>query len=325
MRQLPKSEAVALYKGILRLRRSEETLAELYKEKEMKTPTHFGIGQEAVAVGVCDALGADDVVFSHHRCHNHYLARGGSLSGLAAELYGRETGCARGRGGSVHLTDMESGFVASSAILGQTIAVAVGAALAFRLEDEARVAVSFFGDAALEEGVAYESFNFAALRKLPVLFVCENNGYSTESPLSVRQPGGTSFCERARAFQMPAAEVDGNDVFAVFEAAKRSVEQIRSGAGPMFLECFTYRWREHVGPYFDHEAGRTYRTREELEQWMEKCPLRRAAEALLECGYATRGELDQWANEEDRSISSAILQAHNGPWPDPKDLLEHVY
>ncbi len=180
------STRLRLHYELLRIRRIEEALAELYKEQEMRTPAHFSVGQEAVAVGVCAALTPQDVVYSGHRCHAHYLAKGGDLAGLVAELYGRETGCAKGRGGSVHLTDMSVGMVASSAILGQTIPVAVGSALAFQMDASRRVAVSFFGDGAADEGVFHESLNWASVGKLPVIFICENNLYATHSPLSVR-------------------------------------------------------------------------------------------------------------------------------------------
>ena len=164
---------------MLRLRYAEQILAEHYKLQEIRTPVHFGIGQEAVAVGVCSALEKEDVIFSHHRCHNHYLAKGGDLDSFIAELYGRETGCSKGRGGSVHLTDVANGIIATSAILGQMTPLAVGAALSFKMDKKKNVSVSFFGDGALDEGVMYESFNYAAINELPVIFVCENNLYST--------------------------------------------------------------------------------------------------------------------------------------------------
>ena len=271
---------IKLYRSLLRIRKAEETLAELYKEKEMRTPTHFGIGQEAVAVGVCEALDKTDVAYSHHRCHTHYLAKGGSLLGLVAELYGRVDGCSQGRGGSVHLTARDVGFIGSSPILGEGVALAVGSALAFKMDSASRVAVTFFGEATCEEGVFYESLNYASVQKLPVLFACENNLYSTESPLSVRQPAGTELVERVRAFKVGGERVDGNDVVAVYDAAARAVKRIRDGQGPYFLECMTYRWREHVGPMFDHELNRTYRTREEVEEWMTRCPVKRSKDAL---------------------------------------------
>jgi TPP-dependent pyruvate/acetoin dehydrogenase alpha subunit len=314
-----------LYRWILRVRRSEQRLAELYKQGTMRTPTHFGVGQEAVAVGVCQALEQRDVIYSHHRCHNHYLAKGGSLLGLVAELFGRETGCSRGRGGSVHLTDLDAGVVATSAILGQTIAVAVGSALAFKMDRAPRVAVSFFGEAACEEGVFYESINYAAIHRLPVLLVCENNLYSTESPLCSRQAPGSSLCERVRSFKMTAEEVDGNDLFSVFDAAERAKQRCLAGEGPVFLECFTYRWLEHVGPHFDHELGRTYRSREEVEAWMARCPVERTRRALLAEGLASEAELAAWQGEIDLEIEEAVARAQEAPWPDPKDLFENVY
>ena len=166
---------ISLYRNMLRIRNAEITLAELYKQKEMRTPTHFGVGQEGIAVGVCEALRVDDVVYTHHRCHTHYLAKGGSLLGLVAELYGREAGCSRGRGGSVHLTDTRVGMMGSSPILGQGIALATGSALAFKMDGLDRVAISFFGEGTFDEGIVYECFNYASVNKLPVLFVCENN------------------------------------------------------------------------------------------------------------------------------------------------------
>jgi len=314
-----------LYRKLLWLRHSEEKLVQLYKEQQMRTPTHFGTGQEAVAVGVCEALEKTDVIYSHHRCHNHYLAKGGGLESLAAELYGRDTGCSGGRGGSVHLTSRAHGFVASSAILAQTIPVATGSALSFKMDGQPRVAACFFGEAACEEGACYESMNYAAIHQLPVLYVCENNLYSTESPLHVRQPKGTQLCERARAFKIPAETVDGNDVFAVYRAAASAVESIRGGNGPRFLECMTYRWREHVGPHFDHDQNRTYRSREELEAWMDKCPVKRAAAYLLDRNLATQPDLDRWRAEVDEEIQSAVTAAKEAAWPSASTLFDHVW
>ncbi|RJF76902.1 thiamine pyrophosphate-dependent dehydrogenase E1 component subunit alpha [Azospirillum cavernae] len=314
-----------LYRSVFRLRRIEERLADLYREQTMRTPAHFGVGQEAVASGVCEALGARDVVYSHHRCHNHYLARGGKLAGLAAELYGRIDGCARGRGGSVHLTARDQGFIVSSAILGQTVAVACGSALAFRMDGVPGVAVSFFGEATCEEGVFYESLNYAAINRLPVLFVCENNLYSTESPLSVRQPAGTALTDRAAAFKVEAHQVDGNDVFEVWNAARHAVDSIRSGGGPVFLECMTYRWLEHVGPKFDHEAGRSYRSREELDHWIARCPVRHARERLLAEGLVSKAELDAWSDAVEQEIDDAVATARDSAWPDAADLFENVH
>lgn len=323
---LPKEESVArLYRQLLWLRQSEDMLAKLYTEQEMRTPTHFGTGQEAVAVGVCEALEREDVVYSHHRCHNHYLAKGGCLTKLAAELYGRIDGCSAGRGGSVHLTDRDKGFVISSAILAQTIPVATGSALAFKMDGKPHIAVCFFGEATCEEGAFYESMNYASIHKLPVLFVCENNLYSTESSLAARQPEGTELCERARSFKIRAEQVDGNDVYAVNEAANAAVAEIRAGKGPVFLECMTYRWREHVGPNFDHDSNRTYRSKEELERWMQRCPVKRASQYLLEKKIVTEGDLNRWLVEIEENVKQAVALAKQSDWPHASALFDHVW
>jgi pyruvate dehydrogenase E1 component alpha subunit len=291
----------------------------------MRTPTHFGIGEEAIAVGVSETLRGDDVVYSHHRCHTHYLAKGGSLLGLVAELYGREAGCSRGRGGSVHLTDRSVGFIGSSPILGQSIALATGSALAFRMDGVARVAVAFFGEAVFEEGVLYEAMNYASVNRLPVLYACENNFYSTESPACVRQPEGTELCERVRAMKIPAKRIDGNDVVAVFDAAQQAVASIRAGNGPYFLECETYRWREHVGPMYDHELGRTYRTKEEVEAWKKRCPVVRAEQRLLAKKIASPFQIEAWKGAVRAEFADVLAKAKASPWPDPSTLFDNVY
>ena len=315
---------VSSYKSLLRIRRIEEMIADEYRNGTMRTPTHFGIGQEAVAVGVCDALTTDDAVFSHHRCHTHYLAKGGDLMGLVAELLGREAGCSRGRGGSVHLTDRSVGFYASSPILGQASALAVGAALAFQMDRKSEISVAFFGDGACDEGAVWESLNFAAIRRLPVLFVCENNLYATESPLQVRQAKGTDLCERAKAFKVDSMKVDGNDVFAVFQAASDMVRQARDGEGPFFLECMTYRWREHVGPLWDHEVNRTYRTKEEVDAWIVKCPVEGCARALLQNQIATLDDMELWRQEIEAEISGVLSRAKEAPWPLASTLFDNI-
>lgn len=322
---LPAETEIGLYRQLIRVRHAEETLAALYKEKEMRTPTHFGVGQEAVAVGVCAALRNDDVVYTHHRSHTHYLAKGGSLLGLVAELYGREGGCSRGRGGSVHLTDRSVGMLGSSPILGEGIALAVGSALAFRMDGQSRVATSFFGEGTFDEGIVYECLNYASVNELPTLLVCENNFYATESPMEGRQPVGTDLCERVASFKIKAEHIDGNDVVAVFDAAARAVAHIRSGKGPYFIECETYRWLEHVGPMFDHELGRSYRTKEEVEAWMQRCPVRRGAARLLARKIATQPQLDQWMAETRAELTKVVAQAKASPWPDSSALFENAY
>lgn len=298
-----------LHREMLRIRLAELALAREYKGQQMKTPTHFAVGQEASAVGVCNALAKDDVVFSHHRAHHHYLARGGSLRALAAELYGREGGCSKGRGGSVHLTARDVGFIASTAILGQCIALAAGAALAFKLDKAKRVAVAFFGEGAGDEGVTWETFNYASLHKLPVLFVCENNIYATET----RQPETIDLCRRAAAFGLAVERVDGNDVMAVHEAATRLIARARDGGGPAFLECMTYRWLEHVGPNFDHVSGRTYRTEEELREWAKKDPIEISARGLMDTVLLYK--LQEMVEPIEREVEAEIAAARESPFP----------
>ena len=313
----------SLLRAMVRIRRVEETLAELYPAGEMRTPTHFSIGQEAVAVGVCGALRRDDVVYSGHRCHAHYLAKGGDLHGMVAELYGRETGCARGRGGSVHLNDPDVGVIASSAILGQTMAVAVGTALAFTMDRRDQLAVTFFGDGTVEEGIFHETLNFAVMRRAPVLFVCENNGFSTHTRLEVRQPASVSIHARAASYGMPSRLVDGNDVFAVHAAAREAVAHARGGAGPFFLECTTYRWREHVGPQWDYDKG--YRTKTEVDAWIARCPIRRASERLLSEGVSTLERIAAMGRASQIEVDEAVAAARAASFPAVEDLTLGTY
>lgn len=265
----------------------EESIAECIEAGEIECPCHLYIGQEAVAVGVCSNLRADDFVFSTHRSHGHYLAKGGNVEALLFEIFCRQSGCSAGWGGSMHVADMTVGLPGSSAIVGGTIPLAVGAALAFVTRGEDRVAVAFFGDGATNEGVFYESLNFAALRRLPVVFVCENNLYSTHLPVA-ECLANTDIAGKASAFGLPGDKVDGNDVLAVVGRAAVAVERARRGDGPTLLECLTYRWRGHVGPKYDVDRG--LRSREELATWMVRCPLMILEEHLSrECGV---GEAD---------------------------------
>jgi len=323
--EITPEQLIHLHRELVRIRQTEVTLAERYKLQQMRTPTHFGVGQEATPVGVCAALRDDDAAYSHHRSHNHFLAKGGSVYRLAAELFGRATGCSGGRGGSVHLTDRAHGFIASSAILGECVAAATGSALSFAMDRGDRVAVAFFGDAVAEEGAFYECLGYAALKRLPVLFVCENNGYATESPLGIRQPAGVSISARVNAFGIANHRVDGNDVREVFATVREVVAAMRRTPGPAFLECDTYRWLEHVGPFFDHEANRAYRTQAEVEAWMLKCPVRRSAARLMDLGLATGAQLADWEAEIQAGIEADIARAFQDPWPDPRTLLDRVY
>ena len=305
---------------MLRIRTAEEKIVAVYPQQQMRTPTHLSIGQEAVAVGVCTALKNDDQVFSGHRCHAHYLAKGGDLNAFFAELCGRETGSNRGRIGSAHLTDEKAGIYASP-ILGAMIPVAVGAAMSFKMDRSNRVAVAFLGDAAIEEGVFAESLNFAVIRKIPVVFVCENNLYSTNSPLKVRQPASPIY-KRVRMPEMKTIQIDGNDVEEVYQTARQAVAQCRLGKGPAFMECLTYRIREHVGPLMDYDKG--YRSKTEVDAWIRKCPVKRYIEKLIKQKIVAQKEVDAISTSCMHEADEAYRKALASPWPAVETLFNFV-
>ncbi len=314
--------ALDLYSRLLRTRRVEEKIVELYPQQEMKCPTHLSLGQEAAAAGVCAALRQTDRVYSTHRCHAHYLAKGGGLKQMFAELYGRQTGCAKGKGGSMHLVQPELGLMGASAIVGGSLPIAVGSALAAQLQGKDWIAAAFFGDGAVEEGVFHESLNFAALRRLPVVFVCENNFFATHSHQSARQPADNIY-QRAAAYSMPGVRVEGSDVVAVYEAAVAAAHRARSGEGPTLLEIRAYRWKEHVGPNFDYSMG--YRTKEELDDWMARCPLRLFEEEVLAQALCDKAQLERIEKALSEEIQEAVLFGQQGPDPTFHDLIDDVY
>lgn len=298
---------------VLRIRRIEEAIAQRYPEQEMRCPVHLSIGQEAVAVGACKPLRSSDYVFSAHRAHAHYLAKGGSLKRMIAELYGKATGCTGGRGGSMHLVDREVGFLGSTPIVGGSLPLAVGTALA----EPDKVTVAFFGEGATEEGVFAESLNFASLKQLSILFVCENNFYSVNTPLGPRQGERRSRAQIARAHGMPALQGDGNDAWSVQILCEQAVERARKGLGPTYLEFETYRWLEHCGPYEDGHLG--CRDPDEIAHWKTLCPL-----ALL-LNEVPDAQLDRWEKEISKEIITAFEEALAAPFPRPEVLYDGVY
>jgi len=313
---------IKMYIMMLKIRKTEEKLVELYPQQEMRCPTHFHIGQEAVSVGICTNLKKEDYLFCSHRSHGPYIAKGGDLKSLIAELYGKITGCCRGKAGSQHLMAPEVNFLGASAIVGGTIPMAVGAALAIVMRNENRVSVVFFGDGGVEEGVFHESLNFASLKKLPVLFICENNFYSTQSPLSVRQPFDNIY-KRSQIYGISGIRVDGNDVQAVFKVAKQAVESARKGKGPILIECRTYRWLEHVGPYYDFNLG--YRTKKELDKWMKRCPIKSLEKYLVTQGILSESKISNILRQLDREINTAVAFAKESTFPDKSELVKDVY
>src|SRR5439155_16255094 len=234
-----------LYRSLYRIRRVEEEIARVYPTDRIKSPVHLSIGQEAVSVGICSALRADDVVFGTYRGHALYLAKGGDLKQMVAELYGKATGCAKGKGGSMHLVDAAHGVMGASAVVGTTIPNAVGYAYALKLQRKDSIVVSFFGDGATDEGVFYESLNFAGLKQLPIIFICENNFYAIHTHLLSRHKDA-NLCERVKAYGIPAEQIGDNDILKINGRVRAAVELLREKqAGPFFFECLTYRWKEH--------------------------------------------------------------------------------
>lgn len=311
----------SLYRVMLRIRRVEEAIADRYAEQEMRCPVHLSIGQEAVAAGVCAALTQQDGVFSSHRAHAHYLAKGGDLTAMLAEIYGKAEGCCKGIGGSMHMIDLAAGFLGAVPIVGATVPLAVGAAWAAKLRGEDKVIAVFFGDGTFEEGAVYESINFAVLHRLPVLFVCENNLYACYTRLPTRQPERPIHAVAA-AWGCQAVTADGNDALAIFDATHRAVTELRAGSHPVFLECSTYRWREHCGPNIDDDLG--YRPLTEVAEWTAACPVSRLA-ALLN---ATAEHQDFMANTEreiTEEITTAFAKALAGSLPQPADLPGYLY
>ena len=311
-----------MYKCILYIRLVEETIASQYKDNEMRCPVHLSIGQEATAVGVCSALENSDKIFSTHRCHAHYLAKGGCLEKMISEIYGKETGCCGGRGGSMHLNDDENGIIASIPIVGSNIPLAVGSALSDKINNSNTISVAFTGDGSLEEGVFHESVNFAQLNKLSVLFVCENNLYSVYTPLDSRQPK-RPIMDIGKSHHIHTLTADGNDVEAVFNLSIQAVEFIKSGKGPVLLVLNTYRWREHCGPNYDNHLG--YRTEEEFEKWRKHDPLEIIQSKLISENLLNDKIILDLKETLVEKIALAFEFAKNSNFPDSINRSKHIY
>ena len=312
----------SMLRVMLRIRLFEQRVAELTASGGIGCPVHLYVGQEAIAAGVCAALRTDDYVLSTHRSHGHYIAKGGDLNRLMAELYGKSTGCSRGRGGSMHLVDSSVGYVASVPIVAGTIPIAVGAALSAKLRKSGQVSVGFFGDGATDEGVFYESINLAALYRLPILFVCENNLFSTHMPVFKRL-ANVNISRNVGGFDLPTVRVDGNNVGEVFGESRRLVETLRGGRGPAFLECMTYRWLAHVGPTEDVDIG--FRRKEDIDYWHDRCPIEAARSSLRERTGFTDLEFESIETAERQHVDDSVRFACESPYPESKDLYEGLY
>jgi TPP-dependent pyruvate/acetoin dehydrogenase alpha subunit len=299
------------YRALFRIRRVEEEIARIYPTDKIKSPVHLSIGQEGVSVGVATALTPRDVAFGTYRSHALYLAKGGDLRAMIAELYGKASGCAKGKGGSMHLIDVGAGVMGASAVVATAIPLAVGYAYALKTKRSDAIVVSIFGDGAVDEGAFHESLNFAALKRLPILFVCENNQYAIHSRQRDRQLEA-NLCARAAVYGMPTERIDGNDVAGLHTYTRARVAELRAGAGPRFVECTTYRWKEHVGPGDDFHAG--YRTRGEAAGHFEKDAVR-AFRALLDSP-----QVDRIEREVEDEIAAAFRFAEESAFPDPCEL-----
>ena len=314
-----------LYRTMLRIRVCEESLVGPINNGDVKCPCHLYSGQEAVAAGVCAALDEKDYIFGNHRSHGHYLAKGGSMQELIAEIYGKETGCSRGRGGSMHLTAMDIGVLGSAPIVAGTISLAVGAALASRIRKEKKVTVSFFGDGSTGEGVLYESLNFSALHKLPIIFVCENNFYSTHLPIRECRPN-ENISKVGDMFCLTSYRIDGNDVLRVYETSKKAVDLCKQGKGPVFIECTTYRLRGHVGADDNVQGTHTdIRPKEEIEKWKKQDPVKKFEKVLIKNKILTVDDIKDIKQEVEKEVDAAYVFANNSPYPETNQLMEYVY
>ena len=312
-----------LLRDMIRIRAVEETIAARYGEQKMRCPTHLSIGQEAPAAAAGAALARTDLAVSGHRAHAHYLGKGGDLDAMISEIYGKVTGCARGRGGSMHLIDESVGFMGSTAIVGGTIPVGVGLALSGSLLERNDIVCIFMGDAVMETGVFYESANFAAVHKLPIIFLCENNLYSVYSPLDVRQPQGRSLASVAAAVGLHATAGDGNDVCASYDLIATAAARARAGEGPQFVELATYRWREHCGPMYDNNIG--YRSEAEFESWKARDPIKLFTQVLQAGKVIDQAWLDAATREITQEIDAAFAFAEASPFPDAAEAYSDLY
>lgn len=312
-----------LLRDMLRVRRVQERIESRYMQDQMKTPVHLCVGQEAISTGVCQALRRDDSIQSNHRSHGHYLSKGGDLKALIAELHCKKTGCSKGYGGSMHVVDVSVGHLGSSSIVGGGIPIGTGIGLAFQMQGLDRVSVVFFGDGAADEGVLYESINFAMLKKLPVVYVLEDNRWAVCSPRASRQIGDNVFLKGAPRDLLHATRIDGNDVSRVHATAKKAVARARKGLGPSLMVCDTYRILGHAGCKSQDPAG--YRDTCEIEDWACKCPLETFRTACLEDGTVTADLWTKWERDIAAEIDEAFAFAAESPLPTAGDLHKHLF
>ncbi len=312
---------IEYYKKMNRIRLLEERINSEFKKQQMRTPLHSCIGQEAIAVGVCDNLTLHDTIYSNHRSHGHYIAKGGDMKALVAELYNRQTGCSKGRGGSMHIIDRTCGMELTSSIVAGTVPIATGNALAYALEKRNNVSVAFLGDGASEEGCVYESVCFAALRKLPIVYVCENNFYAMYTALEKREPTRRIADKFSNILRTHTA--DGNDIEKVQKISEEAIAHARNRKGPVFLEFETYRYQNH----YESASAKDfwYRDMEEWKAWVEKCPIKRLEQKIIETDENLRGQLSVIDADIIKEIDEAFNFAMGSKYPNPRDLFEGVW
>ena len=316
---MEKERMVWIYKTMNQIRKFEEEALRLFESNKLRGSVHLYIGEEAIASTICSNLSDEDYIASTHRGHGHCIAKGARLDLAMAELMGKATGYCKGRGGSMHIADLSKGNLGANAIVGGGIPIATGGALAIKLSGKKNVAVAFFGDGASNEGTFHEALNMAAIWKLPVIFVCENNGYGLTMPVK-ESTSVSDIAERGAGYNIPGVVVDGNDVFAIDEAFRAAQERALAGEGPSLIECKTYRW-------MGHWTGdpQVYRTREEVASWMEKCPIKRFRQYLLENEILTEAELIEIDEATAKEAAEASEFAINSPEPDPAHVMDDVF
>jgi len=307
-----------LYKMML-IRGFEEKVEELFSLNLIHGSTHLYIGQEATAVGACKALNKDDYITSTHRGHGHCIAKGGDVKYMMAELLGRKTGYCKGKGGSMHIADINIGILGANGVVGGGIPIATGAGLSIKMKGTKQVVICFFGDGAVNQGSFHESLNLASIWNLPVIYIIENNLYGMSMAVN-KAVKIERLADRAKAYNIPGIVMDGNDVIAVYDTVSEAVEKVRNGEGPILIESLTYRWRGH-----SRSDARAYRTREEEAEWREKCPIRRFKERLISEGLLTEEGFKELQKKVDDDLNNAVEFAKASPFPDPEDLLTDVY
>lgn len=314
---------LSIYEKMVKIRAFEEEIARRWPEQEMRSPPHFYTGQEAIAASACTAIKKSDKVMGNYRGHGYYLAKGGDPKAFIAEMYCKVTGANEGKGGSMLLSSPEVGYVGSTAIVAGGIPIATGIALGFKMRKVKNIVLSFFGDAATEEGVFYESLNFAALKKLPIVYICENNFYSVTTHISRRQAKPENLYKKALLYGIPSFQIDGNDPIQIYQIVSKAVRNARLKKGPTFIEALTYRWHEHVGVKLDNYSG--LRTDAELNSWMKKDPIKKLEALLLKKKILTDQKRKKIKSLTDKLVNESFKFGIQSPLPNKTDLLTNVY